>query len=64
MTDISRERDLLKRKQNAAQKAHDRMLEALMGFAPTQDLRVSDVKFIADYARTIAFDAIKETHDD
>lgn len=50
---------ILLAKQDAAAKAGDRMLEALLGYEPCRDLTVGDVKFISEWARTCAFSAIE-----
>lgn len=47
-------------KQQAAAKACDRMLQALLGYEPCRDLTIGDVKFISEWARTCAFDAIED----
>lgn len=52
--------ETLKRQQDAAKVVELRMLNVLLQFEPTQKLSVADVKFIADCARGLAFDAIKE----
>ena len=54
----------LQRRQALAKTVHDKMLSALIGYDPVRDLRVSDVLFIAEYARTLAFDAMNEAKDD
>lgn len=50
----------LLKQQGAAKKASDRMLDALIDFAPCGKLAVDDVKFIAGWCRTVTFDALKE----
>ena len=49
--------EALKVAQDAAQKAHDRMLDMLLGYDPVRQLRVEDIKFISEWTRTVAFDA-------
>lgn len=50
----------LEKRQAAAKRAHDKMLEMLLRFTPCDKLTVADVKFIAEYCRTCAFDATEE----
>ena len=52
--------DLLKRRQVAAAKVHERMFAALVQYEPCQKLRIEDAKCIAEWARNIAFDALLE----
>lgn len=52
--------DMIRVRQAAAEKAEKRMLDALIGFDPAGKLAVSDVKFIANYASSLAFDATGE----
>ena len=59
MDDLTKQSRLLALAQAEAQKACDRMLEMLLGFEPAQSLTVSDVKFIAEWTRTVSFDAIE-----
>ena len=49
--------DNLKERQKAAHEVETKMVEALLGFIPAQDLKVVDVLFIARHAGAIAFDA-------
>ena len=49
--------EALKIAQDEAQTAHDRMLDMLLGYDPVRQLRVEDIKFIAEWTRTVAFDA-------
>ena len=46
----------LKRCQKASEKVEAAMIERLLGFLPAQELKVSDVLYIARDARAIAFD--------
>ncbi len=50
-------RDTLKLRQDAAQRAYDRMLAALIGYSPCGKLTVDDITYIARLAQTAAFDA-------
>jgi hypothetical protein len=50
----------LQKRQEAAKRAHDRMLEALIGYAPCHKLSVEDVLFVARFAQTLAFDATEQ----
>ena len=43
--------------QEEAARANKRMLEMLIGFEPMQGVTISSVKFIAEWAGTLAFDA-------
>lgn len=47
----------LVRRRKAAQEVEKKMIEALIGFTPTQELKVGDILFIARHAMTVAFDA-------
>lgn len=47
----------LKARQAAAQVAHDKMLQALLGFTPCSNLTVGDVQYIARLTQTLAFEA-------
>ena len=46
----------LKSFQEAGERAEARMLEFLLQFIPASELKVSDVKCIAQHARSITFD--------
>ncbi len=59
MTNQEKQMKLLAQAQFEAQKAGDRMLEMLLGFEPAQSLTIANSKFIAEWARTISFDAIE-----
>lgn len=48
--------DNLKRCQQASMGVEEAMLERLLGFTPTHELKVADVLYIAREARAIAFD--------
>lgn len=50
----------LKARQEASARVRQRMLEALIGYDPCRDLRIADVQFIANWAQTIAFDAMAD----
>lgn len=50
----------LKRRQQACQIAHDKMINALINYSPCRTLRIEDVQYIAQLAQTFAFDAMKE----
>lgn len=50
----------LKRRQDAAQRAHDRMMTMLISFQPTQKLKIEDALFVASMAQTYTFDALDE----
>ena len=50
----------LRAQQNAAQKAHDRMLDALIAYDPCGKLMVDDARYIARLCQTLAFEALKE----
>lgn len=50
--------EMLARRQELAAQAHERMLNVLIGFEPCSGLKIRDIRFIADMARTIAFDAM------
>jgi hypothetical protein len=52
--------ELLKSQQAAAQRAHDRMMTMLITFDATQSMKINDAKFLAEMARTYAFDACKD----
>lgn len=41
--------------QVAGQRVEEKMITFLMGYAPAQDLRLSDAKTIASFARNFAF---------
>jgi hypothetical protein len=47
-------------RQEAAQRVEKRMLDALLDYIPCAVLAVNDVKFIAAWSRTLAFDAMSE----
>lgn len=47
----------LKQKQEAGQTVEIKMLEFLLQFEPARELRVCDVKMIADHARQVAFNS-------
>jgi len=49
--------DGLKRRQAAAQEVEAKMRDALLGFSPAHELKVSDILFIARHASAVAFDA-------
>ena len=51
-------------RQEATRKARERMFEALVGFEPCRTLTIGDVKFIADWASTVTFDAIKQVDEE
>ncbi len=63
MDDQAKRLNRLSLAQAEAQKAHDRMLEMLLGFEPAQSLTIADAKFIAEWARTVSFDAIEPFRD-
>ena len=46
-------------RQDACAKARERMLAMLMSYEPCRALTVGDVIWIADWASTVSFDAIK-----
>lgn len=46
----------LKLRQEAGQRVELRMLKFLTNFSPADELKVSDIKSIAMFARTISFD--------
>lgn len=50
----------LLKQQSAAKKAHDRMLDALIDYAPFGTLRIEDARFVANWCQTVTFDALKE----
>jgi hypothetical protein len=50
----------LRKRQEIANKVRERMLFALLDYSPCSTLTVSDVQFISEWARTIAFDAMTE----
>jgi len=52
--------ELLRRQQGAAEKVRDKMLAMMIGYEPCRTLRIEDAKFIAEMARTYAFDAMKD----
>lgn len=47
-------------RQEAAKTAEARMVEMLIGLDGAENLTVSDLKYIARWCRTCAFDAIRE----
>lgn len=52
--------ELLALRQKAAEQASNRMLDMLLGYSPAEKLSVADVKFIAEWTRTVSFDAMNE----
>lgn len=46
----------LKFRQKAGERVEAQMLQFLIGFIPVEELKVGDMKCIARFARTIAFD--------
>jgi len=50
----------LKDRQKAAEVASDKMLRMLLSFEPASNLKVADIKYIAEFARTLAFEACEE----
>lgn len=54
------ESELLRQRQEAAKHAGDRMMAILLDYVPCQEMKVCDVKFIAEYTRSVAFDALKK----
>ena len=51
------QQELLEQAQAESQKVYDRMMEMLLEYEPTQKLTIIDVKFIAEWARTISLTA-------
>lgn len=51
----------LKFRQEASARVEKRMLEMLMGFSPADELKLSEARSIAMFARTIAFDEFSPT---
>ena len=51
--------DRLKEAQKLGEDVENKMLDFLMQYEPTQELKVCDVKLIAHRARLLAFDAIE-----
>lgn len=47
--------DNLKQRQAAGEEVERQMIEFLIQFDPARDMKVSDVKTIANYARGLAF---------
>lgn len=47
-------------RQEAAKRAHDRMLATLIEFSPAGKLTVDDVRFIAEWCRTVTFEALTD----
>jgi hypothetical protein len=52
--------DLLKKRQEAGQEVERLMIEFLIQYHPTHDLKVADVIQIAHHARRLAFDLFSE----
>lgn len=49
--------DTLKLRQEAAQVAYIKMLEAIIGYSPCGKLTIEDAQYIARTAQTLAFNA-------
>ncbi len=54
----------LKTAQEEAARANKRMLEMLIGFEPMQAATISSIKFIAEWAGTLAYDATAPFRED
>ena len=52
--------EFLKRRQDAGRKLEEEMVTFLLQFDPARDLKISDAKQIAQYARNRAFDLFEE----
>lgn len=50
----------LKQRQDAGTRVEQRMLEILMGFEPTCELKIREAQFIARMARQFAFDEFEK----
>lgn len=50
----------IEERQKLCERIYERMLGVLLQFEPVQSVAVGDVKFIANYARTISFDEIEK----
>ena len=50
----------LQKRQDAAKRAHDRMLEALIGHSSFHKLTIEDVLYVARFTQTLAFDATEQ----
>lgn len=46
-------------RQDAVSKARERMLGAILSYEPCRVLTIGDAKFLADWASTVSYDAIK-----
>lgn len=51
------------RLQEASAEVETKMMNFLLNYAPTQDMKVGDAKTIARFARTYAFDAFSRALD-
>lgn len=57
-------KDSLRVKQDAAAQIGERLLQSLLLFDPVDRITVGDVKYIAEIAKTKAFDVINEVYPD
>ena len=60
MSKLMVQSDSLKKRQHAAQRLEEEIVAFLLQFDPARDLKISDAKTIAGYARNRSFDLFEE----